>query len=85
MFVKLSYASHLGKTIILSGLCRDSFKADSTSNFGVEFATKILNIENKKIRIQIWDTAGQERYKAITNLYYKNAKVCFLYLNNEEM
>lgn len=66
--------SGVGKTNILSRFCRDEFLADSKSTLGVEFATKILKIEDKKIRIQIWDTAGQERYKAITNSYYINAK-----------
>ncbi len=52
--------------------------ANSTSTLGVEFATKIIIVEEKRIRIQIWDTAGQERYKAITNSYYKNAKGGFI-------
>lgn len=66
--------SGVGKTNILSRFCRDEFTANSKSTLGVEFATKIIPIEDKKIRVQIWDTAGQERYKAITNSYYINAK-----------
>ena len=66
--------SAVGKTNILSRLSRDEFRPDSTATLGVEFGTKIIVIDAKKIRIQIWDTAGQERYKAITNSYYKNAK-----------
>ncbi len=66
--------SGVGKTNILSRFCKDEFTANSQSTLGVEFATKIVNVEEKKLRIQIWDTAGQERYKAITNSYYINAK-----------
>jgi small GTP-binding protein len=66
--------SGVGKTNILSRFCKDEFLANSTSTLGVEFATKIINIEDKKVRVQIWDTAGQEKYKAITNSYYINAK-----------
>ena len=36
--------------------------------------SKIVKIDNKKIKAQIWDTAGQERYKSITSAYYKGAK-----------
>jgi Ras-related protein Rab-11A len=39
----------------------------------VEFATRNIEIEDKRVRAQIWDTAGQERYRAITNAYYRNA------------
>jgi small GTP-binding protein len=39
----------------------------------VEFATKQIVAEGKKIKAQIWDTAGQERYRAITSAYYRGA------------
>jgi len=29
----------------------------------VEFASKILKIGNKEIKLQIWDTAGQEKFR----------------------
>ena len=32
-----------------------------------------MNIEGKKLRMQIWDTAGQERFKTITQTYYRGA------------
>lgn len=34
---------------------------------------KTVEVDGKKIKIQIWDTAGQERYKTITQTYYKGA------------
>ena len=34
---------------------------------------KTIEIDEKKIKIQIWDTAGQERFKTITQTYYKGA------------
>ena len=66
--------SSVGKTNILSRLCKNEFNTESTSTIGVEFASKVLTVDNKKIRLQIWDTAGQEKFKSITNAYYKNAK-----------
>jgi Ras-related protein Rab-11A len=63
--------SGVGKTNIISRLCKDEFLVESKSTVGVEFASKLIELENKKvIKMQIWDTAGQERYKAITNTYY---------------
>ncbi len=66
--------SNVGKTNIMSKYIRDQFNFNSKSTIGVEFGTKILTIDNKKIKAQIWDTAGQERYKSITSAYYKGAK-----------
>jgi Ras-related protein Rab-11A len=63
--------SSVGKTNILSRFCRDEYIHNSQSTVGVEFASKVIEIENgKKIKLQIWDTAGQERFKSITNTYY---------------
>lgn len=43
------------------------------TTIGIDFKIKTIEIENKKIRLQIWDTAGQERFKTITQTYYKGA------------
>ena len=40
---------------------------------GIDLKTKIINFENKLVKLQIWDTAGQERFRTITKTYYKGA------------
>jgi len=40
---------------------------------GIDFKMKTIEVDDKKIKIQIWDTAGQERFKTITQTYYKGA------------
>lgn len=42
-------------------------------NIGIDFKIKIINLEDKLIKLQIWDTAGQERFRTITKTYYKGA------------
>ncbi len=42
-------------------------------NPGIDFKIKIINLEEKLIKLQIWDTAGQERFRTITKTYYKGA------------
>ena len=70
--------TNVGKTNIMSKYTKDQFNITSKSTIGVEFGTKILEIDNKKVKAQIWDTAGQERYKSITSAYYKGAKGAFI-------
>ena len=43
------------------------------NSIGVDFKLKNIEIENKKIKLQIWDSAGQERFRTITTSYYKGA------------
>jgi Ras-related protein Rab-2A len=35
---------------------------------GVDFGSKIIEIEGEKIKLQIWDTAGQESFRSIVRL-----------------
>ena len=39
----------------------------------MDFQDKIIEIEDKKIRLQIWDTAGQERFRNITKSYFQSS------------
>ena len=70
--------SCVGKSNILSKYLKNEFDPNSRATVGVEFGTKNILINNKKIKIQIWDTAGQERYRSITSAYYKGAKGAFI-------
>ena len=50
------------------------------NSIGVDFKLKNIEIDNKKIKLQIWDTAGQERFRTLTTSYYKGAHailICF--------
>ncbi|XP_039119463.1 ras-related protein RABA3-like [Dioscorea cayenensis subsp. rotundata] len=65
--------SAVGKTQLLGRFTRDEFILDSKSTIGVEFQTRTLTLNRKRIKAQIWDTAGQERYRAVTSAYYRGA------------
>ncbi|KAM7079232.1 ras-related protein Rab-10 isoform 3-T3 [Molossus nigricans] len=46
---------------------------DRTYNPGIDFKIKTVELQGKKIKLQIWDTAGQERFHTITTSYYRGA------------
>ena len=48
-------------------------KEDTSHTIGVEFGSKVINANNKTIKLQIWDTAGQERFRSVTRSYYRGA------------
>ncbi|CAL9165070.1 unnamed protein product [Musa hybrid cultivar] len=65
--------SAVGKTQLLSRFTKDEFCFDSKSTIGIEFQTRTIVLNRKRIKAQIWDTAGQERYRAVTSAYYRGA------------
>ena len=62
--------SGVGKTCLLLRFTEDSFTTTFLTTIGIDFKIKIINLENKLIKLQIWDTAGEERFRNLTNQYY---------------
>lgn len=65
--------SGVGKSNLLARYTRNEFNLESKTTIGVEFSTRSIVVDGKKVKAQIWDTAGQERYRAITSAYYRGA------------
>jgi Ras-related protein Rab-11B len=53
--------SGVGKTNIISAFTNSSFEYNliHVPTVGVDFNSKIIQVQNKKIKLQVWDTAGQ--------------------------
>uniref|UniRef100_A0AC34GQH8 Uncharacterized protein n=1 Tax=Panagrolaimus sp. ES5 TaxID=591445 RepID=A0AC34GQH8_9BILA len=65
--------SGVGKTCILNQFTDATFNQPFISTIGIDFKIKTIEINGKKIKLQIWDTAGQERFQTITTSYYRGA------------
>ena len=65
--------SGVGKSSLLMRFAEGSFTSSFITTIGIDFKVKIIDIDGKKVKLQIWDTAGQERFRTITTAYYKNA------------
>ena len=51
----------------------DAFSPSFITTIGIDFKIRTIEMEGKRIKLQIWDTAGQERFKTITTAYYRGA------------
>ncbi|KAM8930387.1 ras-related protein Rab-43 [Pelodytes ibericus] len=63
----------VGKTCLVQRFKSGLFAERQGSTIGVDFTMKTLEIQGKRVKLQIWDTAGQERFRTITQSYYRSA------------
>lgn len=66
--------SGVGKTCLMLQYAENTFSTTFITTVGIDYKYKWLNIDNKRIRLELWDTAGQERFKAITTSYLRGAQ-----------
>ncbi|KAH0918736.1 hypothetical protein HID58_026396 [Brassica napus] len=50
-----------------------SFTTSFITTIGIDFKIRTIELDGKRIKLQIWDTAGQERFRTITTAYYRGA------------
>ncbi|XP_061922587.1 ras-related protein Rab-19-like isoform X2 [Entelurus aequoreus] len=65
--------SNVGKTCVVQNFRSGVFSEKQQNTIGVDFTVRTLDIEGKKVKMQVWDTAGQERFRTITQSYYRSA------------
>jgi len=70
--------SGVGKTCLLFRFSDDAFNTSFIATIGIDFKVRTVDIDGRKIKLQIWDTAGQERFRTITTAYYRGAMGIFL-------
>jgi Ras-related protein Rab-8A len=65
--------SGVGKSCLLLRFSDDTFTTSFITTIGIDFKIRTIELDNRRIKLQIWDTAGQERFRTITTAYYRGA------------
>ena len=65
--------SDVGKSSLLLRFVDSLWNDTFVPTIGVDFKVKTLEINNKKVKMQIWDTAGQERFRTVISTYFRGA------------
>ncbi|XDV53470.1 hypothetical protein PO909_021959 [Leuciscus waleckii] len=65
--------SNVGKTCVIHSFKSGLFSDTQHNTIGVDFTVRSMDIDGKKVKMQVWDTAGQERFRTITQSYYRSA------------
>ncbi|KAG6417972.1 hypothetical protein SASPL_120169 [Salvia splendens] len=74
--LKLSISAHflsVGKSCLLLRFSDGSFTTSFITTIGIDFKIRTVELDGKRVKLQIWDTAGQERFRTITTAYYRGA------------
>jgi Ras-related protein Rab-1A len=66
--------SGVGKSSILMRFTEDKFEENVITTIGVDSKPKTVEIDGKRVKLNIWDTAGQERMGFLTSSYYRGAQ-----------
>ncbi|KAG5180342.1 Rab8A, rab family GTPase [Tribonema minus] len=66
--------SGVGKTCLLLRYASDHFSQTFITTIGIDFKIKNIELDTKRVKLQIWDTAGQERFRTITTSYFRGAQ-----------
>jgi Ras-related protein Rab-2A len=63
----------VGKSCLLLQFVDRRFSAVHDLTIGVDFGSRIVDIDGERVKLQIWDTAGQESFRSIARSYYRDA------------
>lgn len=65
--------SAVGKSCLLLRFADDNFTTSFVATIGIDFRIKTIELDGKRVKVQVWDTAGQERFRTITRAFYRGA------------
>eukprot|EP00662_Eupelagonemidae_sp_cell21_P055459 gene55459-57495_t len=65
--------SAVGKSCLLLQYTDQRFEPVHDMTIGVEFGTRMVDLDGRRVKMQIWDTAGQESFRSITRSYFRGA------------
>jgi len=70
----------VGKSSLFRRFMADSFTTatDRKSTMGLDHYSKVYDVNERELKLQLWDTGGMERVASITSSYYKHSEAAIL-------
>ncbi|XP_071942106.1 ras-related protein Rab-8A-like isoform X1 [Antedon mediterranea] len=66
--------SRVGKSSLLLRFVDDTFDPSFICTIGIDFKVRTIEIDGKKVKLQIWDIPGSERIMCLMPSYYRGSK-----------
>jgi small GTP-binding protein len=64
---------NVGKTSLIRRYCEGKFEQSRVATIGVDFQTKMVELEDGPVKLSIWDMAGQERFQIMREGFYRGS------------
>ncbi|OHT07624.1 Ras-related protein Rab-24 [Tritrichomonas foetus] len=69
----------VGKTTLISAFQHKNNPLDTTPTIAPASTVALIGLsKGSSVSLVIWDTAGQERFQSISQMFYRDADVCFV-------
>ena len=68
----------VGKTSFTKRYCYNIFNPSERLTIGVDFHVKTVEMNNKRIKLQLWDIGGEQRFRFLLPTYCLGANAAFL-------
>lgn len=68
----------VGKSTIVSKFINEPIHREYSPTIGVDFHTRILNIDGERTKFSLWDMSGQPMYRSVITMFFSNAEGCVL-------
>ncbi|XP_011187606.1 ras-related protein Rab-18 [Zeugodacus cucurbitae] len=65
--------SGVGKSSLIRRFVEDKFDDNHDVTIGMDFKSKVINIDGLEYKLALWDTAGAERFRSLTPSFYRKA------------
>jgi len=68
----------VGKTSFTKRYCYNVFNPSERLTIGVDFHVKTIDLQGKRIKLQLWDIGGEQRFRFLLPTYCLGANAAFL-------
>lgn len=68
----------VGKTSFTKRYCYNIFNPSERLTIGVDFHVKTIELNGRRIKLQLWDVGGEERFRFLLPTYCLGANAAFL-------
>lgn len=82
IFIKLIVLGDMavGKSCFLLRFAENNFQEGYIMTVGFDYKNQYIEIDGKKVKVQVWDTTGQERFMSITkNMFLRTQGIILMY------
>ncbi|XP_039497714.1 ras-related protein Rab-18 [Drosophila santomea] len=65
--------SGVGKSSLIRRFVENKFTENHDVTIGMDFKSKVMNVDGIDYKVALWDTAGAERFRSLTPSFYRKA------------